>query len=364
MGSSAIGFRIGAAALIAVAVIAAGVPAPARAVTESPGPQQLWERFPLNDRRDASDPRGATPSRIDDEPPRPLEREVPKAGGGHAASITAAQLVFLAAAVLLLLGLGAALVDSRFARGRWRKPALRVGLLVRAGVVEPLAELTRVGSPPGPAPTAALALTTSKRSAEAQQRPESDLEQWLSPTTAPDAILGTLRVVEDSSRNGSAPPEPLTVAPTTEEGGYVPEVEVLKAKLGPNSSKHPNARPHLEVGLLKRKPDRDADAVKTKVASIDKERLAPKDTLALKAKLTNANANAPSVRSLEARPDERPADRNALRDVAVVDAARAEGRSASERLSNLNISIWEVAFWLLGAATAVVLAVVAVSLMY
>lgn len=358
MGWFAIGFRIGATALIAVAVIAAGVPAPGTAATEDPGLEQLWEQFPLDDRRDASRSGGATPGLgANEEPLRPLEQEAPKAGGAEAAPITTTQLALLAAAVVLMLGM-ASLAHVRFARRRRRNSALRVGPPARVAAVEPLAQLTSVDAP-RPRPTAPP-VTTSRGSTESRQL-VADLAQWLSPVVAPDAPVRSPSLVQDASRNASATPEPLTVAPTNEEGGHVSEIDVLKAKLGANSSK-PNVRADAEVELLKRKPATAADAVKTKAAKapIRNERLGPEETFALKEKLTDMNAASAPV--LEALADDRPLERDTPRGAHMV-AVRGERRFVSG-LRDLNDIIWKVGFGLAGAVTGGVLALLAVSLVY
>lgn len=115
---------------------------------------------------------------------------------------------------------------------------------------------------------------------------------------APHAQPAGRQILDRTSGALSAPPETptpgqKTMAEANDRGGLVSETDVLKAKSSvADSLKLLKVLPQVESEALRRKTAADAkDVIKTIAtteAAVDKERLAPKSTLALKEKLTGA----------------------------------------------------------------------------
>jgi hypothetical protein len=301
----AIGLVIGATVLVAVVFAA-----PATATASSPGPgsgpEKLWEQFPLDTEGDSSGAGGVSRDPgAGGQPVRRVDQVVPQAPSGEAGSGPARELEIVATAIVLLLGgVGAVLVHYGLAAARRRRirvaPQRRTRSSLRAAVVgaldgiRNLRVLSRLAPP-------ALVVMTSTGSSKAQQGSASDLEER--PMVGPRARPAERPVVDRSSRVLRASPETPTPGQKTmvkakDGGDLVSETDVLKAKTDVLKAKSraadplklSKALPLVELEALRRKPAVDAvDAVKTKVpneAAVDKERLVPDSTLALKEKLT------------------------------------------------------------------------------
>lgn len=387
----------GAAVLVAVAFLAAITSvAAATAASPSPapgsGPEQLWEQFPLDAEGDSAGVGGGARARGASEQPLPrVEQVVPQAARAEAEPGPRRALEFVATAIVLLLGgVGAVLVRYAYAarRRRVRLAPKRVGSSLRAVAVAALDEirnvrvLSRLASP-------AILVMASTGPTKAQQSSASDLEER--PMVAPHA------------RPASAPPETptpgqKTMAKANDGAGLVSETDVLKAKSsGADSLKLSKVLPHVEAEALRQKTAVDAtDVVKTKgakEAAVDKERLLPKSTLALKEKLTaiaqreqtaipqrEQTAEPPIPISTRPRPSasllhpiaELGADAQASAAPSQqleaafgdhVGVARTQARRLPERLRDQGISIGYLALGFIAAVTAGVFAISIASLL-
>jgi hypothetical protein len=405
---------IGAAVLVAVVLTAAITwAAPATATPSSPGPgsgpEKLWEQFPLDAEGDSSGAGGVSRDPgAGEQPVRRVGRVVPHAASGEAGP---RELEIVATAIVLLLGgVGAVLVRYGQAAARRRltaaarrrrirvAPRRQVGSSLRVAAVAALDEirnlrvLSRLASP-------ALLVLTSTGSPKAQKSSASDLEER--PMVAPRSRPAERPVVDRSARVLSASPETPTPGQKTmvkanDGGGLVSETDVLKAKSSvADSLKLSKALPLVEVEALRRKPAVDAmDVVKTKVAkeaAVDKERLVPNSTLALKEKLTatpkrEQTADPPIATRTRQRPPasllhpiaELGGNPSAAPDAHAsaapsqhldpfgdhfIGTARTQARRFPESLGERGISIGYLAFGFIAAVTAGVFAVFIASLL-
>ena len=218
---------------------------------------------------------------------------------------------------------------------------------------------------------------------------------------APHTRPAGRQVVDRSSRVLSAPPETptpgeKTMAKANDGGGLVSETDVLKAKSSvADSLMLSKVLPQVEAEALRRKTAVDGtDVVKTKgakEATVDKERLLPKSTLALKEKLTaipqrEQTAEPPIPITTRPRPSasllhpiaELGGNPSAAPDAQAsaassqqlevsfgghVGVARTQARRLPESLRDQGISIGYLAFGFIAAVTAGVFAIFIASLL-
>jgi hypothetical protein len=335
-------FRIAMMALVAVGLLAAGVAAPpAAAAPEDPGLDELWEQFPLDAERDAPAERGGSfgVAGVETGPAQRVEpRSFPQPGGAEPTVGTLAQLAIVAAGIALLL--------------------LAVLTVMYADHV-PSPQRVRMAARPfvrgrRSAQAAAVAAADWVRSARvALPTPRS------ASIPATDPLAGRRRVVDDLLWVVSAPPpqrKPVEakMLGKTDRPAHASEIEALKTK--PRVAEvheHSKLGPHREAEVLKRKPPVDAtEALKAKRESegvLDKERLARRDPVALKEKLTSPpeREHAKKRRVYPARTPRRragPKRQSALRPLPDPDVeTRTEARQA--RIIGNRSQACEVRWW-------------------
>jgi hypothetical protein len=333
-------------ALVAVGMLAAGVVAsPAVAERRNPGLEELWEQFPLDAEHDppaarerSSDGSGARAGSPD------VRRPTADAQPADADATVGAwvQVAIIAAGIALLVGglLGAA---GLFGVHAPRRPRVRMA-------ARPFVRPRQLGR------VTAVAASAGGRSARAA---------WSRLKPRPPAIPATdspptRQVVDDLVSLVNAAPrrrnaEEAKMLSTRDRAGHASEIDAMKAKpRDAYEAKQPKAGPQAEAEVLKRKPPADTtDALKAKgegEGTVNKERLAAGDAVALKEKLAAAGeqkqAATPREHLSRARP--RTSDtrrRSALRPVpdAAFVAELTEARDA--RRSGERSQECEVRWW-------------------
>jgi hypothetical protein len=283
-------------ALVAVGFLAAGVAAhSAAAAPEDPGPEELWEQFPLDAEDSPAEGGGSSDDAgTETEPAQRVEpRSFPQPGGADSTLGTPALLA--AGIALLVLGLllgGYAVLYSGHVPS---PPRVRM----------PARPFLRGRRPAQAAAVAAANWVRSARAALPTSRSAS--------IPSLDPLMGG-RIIDDLLRAVRAVPQQrkpveAKILRKADRPGHASEIEALKTKPRvAEAPKHLKAGPHAEAEVLKRKhPVDGTEALKAKGEGVlDKERLARSDAVALKEKLASPLEDAHATKRRESPARTRP----------------------------------------------------------